>query len=396
MTVSILFARQPVFDQQMNTYAYHLLYRDSKGQGPGLSFDGVAATTEVLVSAFSNMLDKGQLKYLPAMINFNADWLYDGQLPSVPPETLILDVEQPETVTDSVITQLVSLNEQGYRICVSPDADVRLLACASIIKVDIQTLPAEKLAAICKKYSTEEKLLLAEKVETYEQFSLCKRTGFDLFLGYFFARPQQITGRKLSRNELVMLQLIGEVHKPDASPASIEVLIQQDPRLTAGLLRLVNSAVFRGQRTIASIAEAVIVLGMDELKKWIVLLSLTENSDKPMALVQTLLLRGKMCELSAQVNDHVHPGTAFMTGLLSGVDSLLDLPLEEMLEQLPVQIEVKRALQGGMNPLGKMLNHALSYTRGDWEQLSEAELEHLKECYEKASTWADEILTLLD
>lgn len=394
--MSILFARQPVFDQQMNTYAYHLLYRDSKGQGPGLNFDGVAATTEVLVSAFSNILEKGQVKYLPAMINFNAEWLYDGQLPSVPPETLILDVEQPEAVTDSVISQLVSLNEQGYRVCVAPDADEGLLACASIIKVDIQALPAEKLAAICKKFSAEDKLLLAEKVETYEQFSVCKQAGFDLFLGFFFARPQHITGRKLSRNELVMLQLIGEVHKPDASPASIELLIQQDPRLTASLLRLVNSAIFRGERTIASIAEAVIVLGMVELRKWIVLLSLTENSDKPLELVQTLLLRGKMCELSAQFDDHVHSGTAFMTGLLSGVDSLLDLPLDEMLEQLPVQIEVKRALQGGMNPLGKILNQALNYTKGNWDSLSEDELERIRACYEEALVWVGETLSLLD
>ena len=193
-----------------------------------------------------------------------------------------------------------------------------------------------------------------------------------------------------------MLQLIGEVHKPDASPASIELLIQQDPRLTASLLRLVNSAIFRGERTIASIAEAVIVLGMVELRKWIVLLSLTENSDKPLELVQTLLLRGKMCELSAQFDDHVHSGTAFMTGLLSGVDSLLDLPLDEMLEQLPVQIEVKRALQGGMNPLGKILNQALNYTKGNWDSLSEDELERIRACYEEALVWVGETLSLLD
>lgn len=394
MDLPVLFARQPIFDQQLNTYAYHLLYRDSEGQGPELSFDGVAATTEVLVNAYSHIMEKGQVKYLPALINFDAAWLYDGQLPTVPPETLILDIENPQHISAAVTEQLEGLSKQGYRISVAPDADDRLLQLATIIKVDIQQLPEGPLPPICLALKQQGKLLMAEKVEDYAQFRRCEEAGFDLFHGYFFARPQPVSGKKLERNELVMLQLIGEVYNPQTSPESLEDLIQRDPMLTASLLKLVNSAVFRGKRTIANIAEAVVVLGIDELRKWVVLLSLTGNTNKPDELIRTLLIRGRMCALAAERDGELNPGTAFLTGLLSGIDALLDIPRAELLEQIPVPLEVKRALKGSSNALGVLLQGVLTYAEGEIPKGPENDKQHID--YWLALKWLDQTMENLD
>ena len=397
MSRPILFARQPIFDQALNTYAYQLLYRDAEGLGPDSGFDGVAATTEVLVSAFTNILENGQVKYLPALVNFNADWLYDGQLPSVPVETLILDVERHEHVTDLVIEHLAELAGSGYRLSVSANADARLQELASIITLDVQTLSPAELREHCRRIKSEgNKTILAEKVEDYDEFELCREAGCDLFLGYFFARPQYIKGNKLARNELVMLQLIGEVHHPDASPESIEELIQKDPQLMAALLRLVNSAVFRGHRTISNISEAIVLLGLKELRKWVLLLSLTRNDHAPDEVINNLLIKGKMCQSLAESEVAIEPSTAFMAGVLSGIDALFGIPQKELLEQLPVQLEIKRAVAGGGNPLGLMLQEVDAYTRGEWDAISNKYTQQqLSTSYSDAVCWSNSTLQSL-
>ncbi|EAR61997.1 EAL and HDOD domain-containing protein [Neptuniibacter caesariensis] len=394
MNGPILFARQPIFDTELNTYAYQLLYRDNEGTGPDPEFDGVAATTQVLVNAFSNLCETGQNKFLPAYINFNAEWLFDGLLPSVPLETLILEVERDEDITDSVLEQLTELSDAGYRLSVSADSDARLHPLATIITIDIQKYSAEDLKTYCHQFKAlGNKVILADKVETYNEFQLCRTAGCDLFLGYFFARPQLVKGKKLARNELVMLQLIGEVHNPDASPESIESLIQKDPQLVTALLRLVNSAAFKGNRSIASIAEAIVVLGLIELRKWVLILSLTRNEQVPDELIHSLLLKGRMCQILAEGDDEIDPSTAFMSGILSGIDALFSIPQKELMEQLPIEFEIKRAVAGARNALGLLLHDVLAYNRGEWEAVSdEYTQQQLSLAYTEAHSWSNEAL----
>lgn len=389
MNQPVLFTRQPIFDELLNTYAYRLLYSPGNDHSPAF---GPQNTADVMVNAFSNILERGHVRYLPALINCDADWLYDGKLPAVPVEALLLNVSQPEELDVEMVANLEVMASEGYRICVPATAKDELLNLAAIVRFSRGQQTVEELRELCLRFKKQgNKTLLAEAVDTYDDYEACKEAGCDLFLGSFFATPKQITGRKLSRNELVMFQLIGETNNPDATPESIEKVIQRDPELVAGLLRLVNSAAFRGRRTIASISEAIVTIGLIELRKWVLLFALCHNKQVPGALINELLVKGKFCELLAESNPQVDSSTAFMTGILSGIDAVLSIPLTELLDQLPVQVEVKRALNGGINPLGRLLTTVEAYLQGQWDQENTAE-ERMIRAYKSAIDWSNDIL----
>ncbi|WP_415889782.1 EAL and HDOD domain-containing protein [Neptuniibacter sp. SY11_33] len=394
MNQPVLFSRQPIFDAHLNTYAYQLVsateHTDAESRG--------SDTAEVVVNAFSNLLDNGHVKCLPAWVKVDASWLYDAQFPDLPVESLVLDLTAEALSVPNLAEILKDLTVKGYRVSMPADFDVALHRFAHIIRIDCQQYSADALIELSKTIKQQWGIkLLAENVASFEQYDRCKAAGFDLFMGWFFAEPQLVSGRKLARNELVMFQLIGEVNRPEATVDSIEQILQRDPELVASLLKLVNSAALGGRRTISSISEAVINIGLTELKKWVLLFALCHNKQLPSELIGLLLIKAKMCQLMTVKHSHVDSGTAFMTGLLSGIDAVLGIPLPELLEQLPVQVEVKRAVQGGNNPLGKLLAQVEAYIRADWDLLPKGEEFHfVADCYTKSVTWSSDLLQELN
>jgi len=394
MNQPVLFSRQPIFDAHLNTYAYQLVSATEHSDGDSHGSN----TAEVVVNAFSNLLDNGHVKCLPAWVKVDASWLYDAQFPELPVESVVFDLTPAALLVPHLDEVLKDLAVQGYRISMPVDFDVALYQFAHIIRIDCQLYNAEELTELAKKLKQQSGLkLLAENVASFEQYDRCKAAGFDLFMGWFFAEPQLVSGRKLARNELVMFQLIGEVNSPEATVDSIEQILQRDPELVASLLKLVNSAALGGRRTISSISEAVINIGLTELKKWVLLFALCHNKQMPNELIGLLLIKAKMCQLMTTKSSHVDSGTAFMTGLLSSIDAVLGIPLSELLEQLPVQVEVKRAVQGGNNPLGKLLAQVEAYIRADWDLLPKGEEFHfVADCYTKSVTWSSDLLQELN
>ncbi|WP_415892966.1 EAL and HDOD domain-containing protein [Neptuniibacter sp. PT8_73] len=390
MNQPVLFSRQPIFDAHLNTYAYQLVSASEHSDAEHHGSD----TAEVVVNAFSNLLDNGHVKCLPAWVKVDASWLYDAQFPDLPVESLVLDLTSEALSVSNLAEILRDLTVKGYRVSMPADFDVALHQFAHIIRLDCQQYSADELVGLAKTIKQQRGIkLLAENVASFEQYNCCKASGFDLFMGWFFAEPQLVSGRKLARNELVMFQLIGEVNRPEATVDSIEQILQRDPELVASLLKLVNSAALGGRRTISSISEAVINIGLTELKKWVLLFALCHNKQVPNELIGLLLIKAKMCQLMTAKHNHVDSGTAFMTGLLSGIDAVLGIPLHELLEQLPVQVEVKRAVLGGNNPLGKLLAQTEAYIRADWDQLPKGEEFHfVADCYTKSVTWSSNLL----
>lgn len=393
MSQPVLFTRQPVFDGTLNTFAYQLAFAAEQTTEHQA---GMAA--ELLVNAFSNLLEQGCLRYLPALIHYDVEWLYAGKLPEVAEKTLLLDLTTTQEFSDQLYDHLAELVAKGYRVVVSPQAEARFLALAAIVRVDIRDCTEVEFNALMARLKGPNKpQLLADQVNSHEQYNFAKSLGFELFLGSFFAQPQYIKGRKLARNETVMFQLIGEVNHPDATAESIEKVLQRDPELVASILRLVNSAAFRGRRVIASISEAIVLLGIVELRKWVLMFALCHNKQVPSELISVLLVKAKMAELLARDNPQIEAGTAFMTGILSGMDAILGMPMDELMQQLPVPVEVKRALSGGKNPLGLLLASVDSYSRGEWTKLAE---EHqravLANSYQSALLWSNELLEELN
>lgn len=392
MAFSILLARQPILDKELNTIAYELLYRDAEGMGPQLPFDGTQATAEVLLNAYSSIFQDSRIRTLPAFINFNAEWLYNGNLPALKPDALVLEVLEDVAITEKIVQRLHILSDKGYRIALDDffydKSWEPALALAKIVKIDIQQLSPVQLIAHVTELKKHQVTLLAEKVETHDEFEYCKKLGFKLFQGYFFCRPQLIEGRTLSCNDLTTLQLITELESEDATAQSLEAIVCKDPELVLRLLKIVNSARFSLSRNISSISEAIIALGVDELKKWVLLISTTQAPHTSNALIQEILVRARMCEKIADDYDAINPSTAFMTGMLSGIDAMLNLELSDIMEQLPVSSEVSTALLEQSGLLGQLLNDVKHYMAGEWDELNDPNLTaSLKQAQEESLLW---------
>ena len=396
MIENVLFARQPIFDNKMNTVAYELLYRNSKGDGPDeANFDSSAATTDVLLSTYCNVLENGHLRLLPAYVNFEAQWLNQETLPDVPEGTLVLEVQKSFVQQSDVFVRLGELYDSGYNIALDNfDEDTSLetaIDYANIVKVDIRKFIGDSLNEHVENLKQHKVTLLAQKIENYEEFERCKALGFELYQGYFFARPQLVKGRKLEQNDLAILELLGALSNNDASFEDLEQIIQKDPELTLGILRIVNSSRFRRVRSISRVSEAVAMIGLQELKKWALLISMQKSSNKPSELLSLILQKAKMCELAAPLYNNVSSSSAFMVGVLSGVEALLDLPLQVILAQLPIDVDLKHALTGVKNSLGEMLKDTDSYIQGDWDALQGDTYQQLSICYDEALAWTQEI-----
>jgi EAL and modified HD-GYP domain-containing signal transduction protein len=392
LTFSILLARQPILDKELNTIAYELLYRDAEGMGPQLPFDGTQATAEVLLNAYSSIFQDSRIRTLPAFINFNAEWLYNGNLPALKPDALVLEVLEDVAITEKIVQRLHILSDKGYRIALDDffydKSWEPALALAKIVKIDIQQLSPVQLIAHVTELKKHQVTLLAEKVETHDEVEYCKKLGFKLFQGYFFCRPQLIEGRTLSCNDLTTLQLITELESEDATAQSLEAIVCKDPELVLRLLKIVNSARFSLSRNISSISEAIIALGVDELKKWVLLISTTQAPHTSNALIQEILVRARMCEKIADDYDAINPSTAFMTGMLSGIDAMLNLELSDIMEQLPVSSEVSTALLEQSGLLGQLLNDVKHYMAGEWDELNDPNLTaSLKQAQEESLLW---------
>ncbi|MCP4595450.1 EAL and HDOD domain-containing protein [Neptuniibacter sp.] len=391
MASSILLARQPIFDKDLNTIAYELLYRDAEGSGPGIPFNGTQATAEVLLHAYSSILQNGKVKTLPAFINFNADWLYNGNLPALKPEALVLEVLEDVSLTDDILQRMRLITDAGYRLALDDfiydESWNPALQLAKIVKIDIQQLSPAQLIRHIGELKKHNVTLLAEKVETHQEFEYCKSLGFKLFQGYFFCHPQLVEGRKLTANDATMILLLAELDNPDASPESLQEIISRDPELVLRILKIVNSARFALSREISSINEAIIALGLDELKKWALLITVTQSNSNANELIREILTRARMCELSAKCYSNVNPCSAFMTGMLSGIDAMLNLELEEVMVQLPISTEIQQALLSHEGPLGQQLEEVKHYMAAEWDQLSEENIEALAAVQEESLNW---------
>jgi len=397
MSSEMLFARQPVFDRQLETFAYSL--RLAHPDLPLLEQPPEPDTcNDLFIDSCCSLLEQGQMRVLPAILTISLDWLRTSQVPNVAAERLILELKlaESEQLSADDLSCLKKLSEKGYRLMVGVDASRHLKALANIIKLDLQRYSLSSLTKYVQSNRETEAELLVCGINSYPDYEACTALDVPLVQGNFFARPRPVNGRRLSLQETVMLQLIAEAHDPDTSPQSLEELIKRDPALVVGLLKLVNSAVFRGQRQINNIKEAIILLGMNELRKWLLLFSVSRYQNKPQELMRLLLTKARMSEQLAQEGRTVEPSMAFLAGIISGLDALLDIERDELLPQLPISLEIKRALNGGNGDLGQLLAQVQAYCDGDWVMLSRDQItESLQPAHHEALNWCNQVIGTL-
>jgi len=399
-----LLARQPIFNTKMKVVAYELLCRTSHVNRAEFS-NGDAASSQVLLNAFTELSITNVVGKHLAFINFTRNLLQTP--PPFDRNQLVVEVLERQKVDGAMLHALKVLRENKYTIALddfvlTPETE-SLIPYADIIKLDVLQLSPEEILEHIKFLKPFSVKLLAEKVETYEMLEFCKSAGFDLFQGYFLARPQIITGRKMSDNKQSVLQLLAALQDPDIAVEKVEKMLARDTVLSFKLLRLVNSAAFGLARKVDSLRQAIMLLGLNKIKNWVNILAMSNLGDKPHELSVSALTRARMCELIAnELNGKAKPDGFFTVGLLSTLDAFMDAPMTTLLDSISLSKHINDAILNQLGSEGKVLEITTNYEKGDWENIDWDYLasnninpEKLAQIYIETLEWVDKTINEL-
>ena len=395
-TSEIFVGRQAIFDQKLDVFAYELLFRDGNVGGANI-VDGNKATSQVITNAFLEMGVEQIVQHHCAFINLTREFLL-GEIPfPLPPGKIVLEVLEEVAVDDKLVAALEQFKNDGYQIAlddfVLDSKNEVLVPFADIIKIDLMALSQKELieqVKLFKKYNVE---LLAEKVETKQEFELCQKLGFTYFQGYYFCKPDIVSGKQLPPNKLALLEMIATLQDPECRFDELESIIGKDIAISYKLLRIINSSFYGLPQKVESIQKALVVLGLQALRNWITVIGLSQIENKPQELINISLTRAKMCELLAPELG-CEKNSAFTIGLFSMLDVLMDQPLPELLEQLPLAEEVTEALTEHSGTLGSLLKMVIAYEQGNWMELEKVAItsaHSLRAAYLDSLAWSEGI-----
>ncbi len=398
-------SRQPIYRSKMDVYGYELLFRDSGAADRAVIVDGDRATAQVILNFIEIGLERIVGPDL-AFINLTRNFILDGHCASLPKDRVVLEVLKDVTADSAIIQSLQQLSRQGYVIALDDfvyEESLRpLVELANIIKVDILGVDRNALERHVSALKDFKVRLVAEKVETLEEFEFCEGLGFEYFQGFFFCKPKLIQGRQIPMNRLAATRLVAKLQDPNIKGEELEETIKQDAALSYKLLLFVNSAYCALPREVDSIGHAAMLIGTARIRTWASLLMLASMDDKPRELMVTAIIRAKMCEQLAEAQ-HVRNAEQFFTvGLFSVLDAMLDCLMADVLEKLPLSEETTAALLNHEGLLGKILDFTLAYERSEWDRLAELTTQlrldpaTIRSAYLKAVTWTMEITSELN
>jgi len=396
----VLMARQPIYTKSHDVSAFELLFRDPDGK----FVDGLKdkeATLGVLMGAYSSISKGGEVKNLPCFLKVTDSFLLDNEMPDLPRQSFVIEILGHSQFSPAFVERVKSLANDGYRLALADynPEDPRfepLLNIVHVLKLDIQKLGLDNLPALVQKLRPYQLELLADKVETKEEFRLCLEMGFELYMGYFLSKPETVKGRKISGNKVLLIQLLTELQRPNATAQSVEEIALNDPALTFKILKVVNSAAFNLRREITSLSHAIAMLGMEQVRRWVMLFLANSNGDKPDELTRNMLQRGRMCELIAEMTERPEPINHFIVGLLSQLDAMMDIEMAELMDQVPLHHDIKSALISRSGSYGEVLQEVEHYERGEFEHLRKMLERHFYEvAYRHSLGWATQVMQAL-
>ncbi len=360
----IFLGRQPILDRSRGIVGYELLFRDADTLHANI--EGRTNADSVVIShVLTNFGMKEVLGKHKGFINVTAELLMSDILELLPVESTVIELLESIEVTEPVLRRCRELKDKGFTLALDDNLYDKgyepLYEIVDIVKIDILNMRPESVGWMVGLLENRGLTLLAEKVETMEQYQHCLELGFDLFQGYYFAHPSVLKRRKVDVSGITLLKLLEEVCN-DADIKEIELTFKRNPNLSYNLLRLVNSVVIGMKQKIRTLRHALTVLGMQQLKRWIqlALFSSEKAGGVGNPLLETAATRGRLMELLVQRSEEEfrekdYSDSAFMTGVLSLIDVLLETPMEEIVSQLNLSEDVRNALLNREGPLGVLL-----------------------------------------
>lgn len=376
--MSTFLARQPIHDQHLSLFGYELLSRQIETD-PQTAFDGEAATDTVMKKALEEIGLDTLVGPNRAFINLTEKWVLNDQCHELPKDRIVLEVLEHVRPSQDVISALRRLHDKGYSIALDDfvfhEDKVPLLELADIVKIDVLDKSPDFIKQQRDLIAPFKPRLLAERVESYDQYNSAKQWGFDLFQGYFFFEPGKVESSSLPSNQMTTLTLLSKLQDPDIEIDDIDQIIKQDMSLSFKLLDYVNSAHFSLPQKIDSIPMAARMVGLNQIKNWTLMLSMVGVPNKPFELIVTSIVRATMTEqlaIAMGVDDHE---PYFTVGLFSVLDALFDMPLDTIIQHVPLSGESQKALVFHDGMMGEVLNCVLSYERGHWEGVNTLNLD---------------------
>jgi EAL and modified HD-GYP domain-containing signal transduction protein len=387
--------RQPIFDRSLSVLGYELLFRHS-ANAETASSAGDRATGRVIVNAFAEIGLDRMVGNKRAFINLTRPFLV-GTLPlPFEPEDVVLEILETTAVDDDLLAGLQRLIAAGYTLAIDDfraddcERTAKLLPFVTYVKVDVLSQTDEELAASVDQCREHRVHLIAERVEDHHTFHRCVDLGFDYFQGYLLGRPAVVASPGLAPTTVACMELLNRLSKPDVTFDELVEIVRIDLGLSYRLLRAVNSAASGLVRPISSVREALVMLGHRQLRAWILLMVVADASDVAEEQLTSAMTRARMCELLAVHLRTVRPDVAFFGGLLSSLDFLLNMPMSEVVERLPLEDAIRRALVSREGDLGRIIDTVAAYEVADLDGLaaSPVELSDLAPAYLNAIAWS--------
>ena len=373
-------ARQPILNAKRQTLGYELLFRDGERNAYPKHIDSNRATYRLIVENFLAVGTNPSLATSRCFINFPHDSLVRLLPLSLPKEQIVVEVLETCIPNDELLKAIKQIYARGYLIAlddfVYKDEWERFLPYIHIVKIDIMATGLEASCDLVKKRLSMgvKRKFLAERVETEEEFIAARSAGFTFFQGYFFSKPKIIRQRYMSPEHSIAMELFREVCKADVDFEKIEKIVSRDVALSYKLLRFVNTMSNRIEVPISSFRQALVYLGQDKLKIFVSLaVASFISAAKPQEVYSLCLQRAQFFSLMANdfpFNQFNEQG--FLVGLFSMLDSLLDMSMQELVEQLPLSHDIKLALLERKGPFGDLLTLEECFESADWNGVEAA------------------------
>jgi EAL and modified HD-GYP domain-containing signal transduction protein len=398
----IMMAQQPILNRTKEIFGYELLFRGNDALNANI-FDGDTATSQVIVNLCIGITKLESQLRKPFFINMTTELILSDAFFPVDPYHVYIEILENQKLTPEFVIALQKWRSAGYRFVLDDyqfdDAYKVLLPWVSIVKIDVLATHPKKYIKQIADLKVRGLILLAEKVENLEMFELCKNLGFDLFQGYFLQRPEIIKGKKIDSSIQSAIELVNALQNKDISIETITGLVSNNPKLSYQLLRILNSSMCGVPKTVVSIREAVILLGLVKLKKWALLIMLSSSTNQPQALLKVLLTRGRCCQLLAESKKSSLNDSAFMVGLMSGIDAVFNVERSIILEKIALDRNSRAAIMTQHGELGAYLSQTLSYEEQNWaniDPMPSSEKRTLNRAFLSAMLWSNEVVNSIN
>lgn len=404
---SACIARQPILTADENVFGYELFFRESQQDDHFNSNveSATRATIDTLNVIGLDVLCDGQL----AFVNFTRKMLLEEYFLLLPPGGVVVEVQENIPADEEVLRACQRLKLRGYAMAldnfVLGDVRERLIQYADFIKVDLTTVPSAENSVLAANYASEQCRMVAQKVETRQELTKAKTSGFTLFQGYFFRHPERMRARQIPANQATYLLLLQAISKPEADFEEIENLIKREPSLCYRLLRYLNSPLLGMSSPVSSVRHALNLLGERELVRWIrMATTLVMGREKSSDLVLSSLVRARFCELIVPKIKRVD-SDVFLMGMLSMMDAILEVPIGVVIEKLSLDPNTKAQLLGGktgvVTPLSPIYDLMIAREAGDWEKVTslgkklDLSLYFMNSAYNDAMRWARQMTSAI-